>query len=134
MRACRLFGLFALLATASADHSALRRSTLIREQMPRALAGSAPANDNFADRASLSPTSPSLGTLLFATAEADEPKPTALPSPVTVWYKWTATVTGEARVLVDYASNNVSKVGRPGNVRHLVCTHAAVLVSSVCGA
>ena len=76
---------------------------------------SAPANDNFGHRAPL-PTpgaaaSTTRGSLLLATAEAGEPSPALYPLQSTIWYEWTAAITGVARVGLLYASSNISEVG-----------------------
>ena len=58
---------------------------------------SAPANDNFVNAVELQgPTGSVTGTNVAATLEAGEPDPLNNPGSRSVWYRWTATGTGQA--------------------------------------
>ena len=60
----------------------------------------APTNDNFADaqEANTGETNPTHGTNVDATKEVGEPDHAGDTGGASVWYRWTATVTGNATV------------------------------------
>jgi hypothetical protein len=67
---------------------------------PQLAAAAAPANDNFADAATIGPTLPltANGTSTEATTETGEPDPAGWGAYASVWFKWTAPLTGYTKL------------------------------------
>ena len=109
----------AVLVVATAAHSSLRRQLTVYTP---------PGNDLFAHRYPLPTPGPSAsmtrGTLLFATGEAGEPSPTLYSTVASIWYEWTSSITGLARVVAFYSSANITEV-RCGAERLFIVTRCA---------
>ena len=110
-----------LVATVAAGAGSLRRHVQVTDaavdpavataSVATAAAYAAPANDLFSRRAALAVgTAWTRGSLLLASAELGEPSPSIYAVQASIWYEWSSTVTGQARVAVLYASSNVSEV------------------------
>ena len=80
----------------------------------------APANDSFTNRVALTGTNVSVaGTNVDATKEPGEPKHAGRPGAHSVWYSWTAPITGHYLVLVDAAFAKLLAVYTGTNVTSL---------------